>query len=345
MYENETYEAILQRMLDRVPNDIDKREGSIIYDALAPAAAELAQMYAGLDMILRLGFGETSSGEYLDLRARDRGITRKPSTPAIRKGLFYDINNNPVDVPIGSRFLCEDIIFIVRSKLKDGVYALECETKGKIGNTVFGQLSPVTHINRLETAELTDILIPGEDEESDESLRNRYLQAVREPGTSGNVADYRRWANEVAGVGAAKVVPLWDGPGTVKVIIIDTNKQPASEELINKVAEHIEAVRPVCADVTVTSAIGKPINVSATVVLAPRYTLSSVQDEFHSLLSQHLSEISFSMTYVSYAKIGTILLNTPGVIDYNNLLLNGNTVNIPIQDDEVPIIGAINLGV
>lgn len=345
MFENETYEAILQRMLDRVPNDIDKREGSIIYDALAPAAAELAQMYAGLDIILRLGFGETSSGEYLDLRANDRGITRKPSTPAIRKGLFYDSNNKPVNVPIGSKFLCEDIIFIVRSKLEDGVFELECETKGKIGNTVFGQLSPVEHIDGLETAELTDILIPGEDEESDESLRNRYLQAVREPGTSGNVADYKRWAAEVAGVGAAKVIPLWRGPGTVKIIIVDTNKRPANGELVNKVAEHIEKVRPICSDVTVTSAIGKPINVSATVVLARGYSLSSVQDEFHSLLNQHFSEISFSTTYVSYAKIGTILLSTPGVIDYSNLLLNDNTVNIPIQEDEVPVIGMINLGV
>lgn len=345
MYENETYEVILQRMLDRVPNDIDKREGSIIYDALAPAAAELAQMYAGLDIILRLGFGETSSGEYLDLRASDRGITRKPSTTAIRKGLFYDNNNNPIDVPIGSRFLCEDIIFVVRSKLENGVFELECETKGKIGNTVFGQLSPIEYINGLETAELTDILIPGEDEESDESLRNRYLQAVREPGTSGNVTDYKRWATEVTGVGAAKVVPLWNGPGTVKVIIVDTNKQPTSEELINKVAEHIEEVRPICADVTVTSAIGKPINVSATVVLTPGYSLRTVQEKFLLLLNQHLSEISFLMTYVSYAKIGTILLSTPGVIDYSNLLLNGNTVNIPIQEDEVPVIGTINLGV
>ena len=39
------YDTILQRMLDTVPTQIDKREGSIIYDALGPAAAELAQMY------------------------------------------------------------------------------------------------------------------------------------------------------------------------------------------------------------------------------------------------------------------------------------------------------------
>lgn len=41
MYENITYEVILNRMLDRVPDYMDKREGSVIYDAMAPAAVEM----------------------------------------------------------------------------------------------------------------------------------------------------------------------------------------------------------------------------------------------------------------------------------------------------------------
>ena len=56
MYEHITFDVILERMMDRVPNNIDKREGSIIYDALAPAAVELAQMYIELDVILNETF-------------------------------------------------------------------------------------------------------------------------------------------------------------------------------------------------------------------------------------------------------------------------------------------------
>ena len=52
MFEDMTYEVILKRMLDRVKNSIDKREGSIIYDALAPAAVELSIMYDELDTSL-----------------------------------------------------------------------------------------------------------------------------------------------------------------------------------------------------------------------------------------------------------------------------------------------------
>lgn len=34
-----TFDYIMNRMLESVPDTVDKREGSIIYDALAPAAA------------------------------------------------------------------------------------------------------------------------------------------------------------------------------------------------------------------------------------------------------------------------------------------------------------------
>ncbi|ANB62102.1 baseplate J/gp47 family protein [Anoxybacteroides amylolyticum] len=345
MFENQTFEAILQRMLDRIPDDIDKQEGSVIYDALAPAAEELAQMYAELDVVLRLVFGETSTGEYLDKRAADFGVYRKQATPAVRKGVFTDGNNAPFNIPIGSRFRLNDMVYVAIEKITDGQFRMQAETSGSVGNQEFGNLLPIEPIEGLGTAILADVLIPGEDEESDDSLRKRFLQKVREPGTSGNAADYKRWATEVAGVGAAKVTPLWNGPGTVKVIIVNTDMQPATNELVAQVQEYIEQVRPIGASVTVVSATGKSINVSANVVLALGYTLQNVQDAFAVSLDEYFKEIAFSMTYVSYAKIGTLLLNTPGVIDYSGLTLNGGAVNIALQDDEVPVLGTISLGV
>lgn len=345
MYEHQTFDAILRRMLDRVPSGIDKRQGSIIYDALAPAAAELAQMYIELDTVLRLGFGETAGGEYLDLRASDMGITRKPASAALRKGLFFDSNNQPMDVPIGSRFSCEQVNFVVRTRTAVGEFELECETPGEIGNNVYGQMLPIEYVPGLARAELADVLVPGEETESDESLRNRYLQKVREPGTSGNAADYKRWATEVVGVGAAKVLPLWNGPGTVKVIIVDSERKPAPPALVAAAAAHIEAVRPIGADVTVVSAEGKAIDISAAVTLAQGYTLQQVRGDFEQLLASYLRETAFELTYVSYARIGTLLLSTPGVLDYAGLSLNGGMTNIALDDEEVPVLGTLTLEV
>ncbi|MED0686550.1 baseplate J/gp47 family protein [Anoxybacillus ayderensis] len=345
MFENQTFETILQRMLDRIPDDIDKREGSIIYDALAPAAMELAQMYAELDVVLRLAFGETSTGEYLDKRTADFGVYRKQATASIRKGVFTDGNNAPFNIPIGSRFRLNDIVYVATEKITDGQFRMQAETLGSIGNQDFGSLLPIEPIEGLGTATLANVLIPGEDEENDESLRKRFMQKVREPGTSGNAADYRRWATEVTGVGAAKVTPLWNGPGTVKVTIVNTDMRPATNELVAQVQEYIEQVRPIGAAVTVASAIGKAIDVSANVVLASGYTLQNVQDAFAASLDEYFREIAFSMTYVSYAKIGTLLLNTPGVIDYSGLIVNGGTANVVLQDEEVPVRGGVSISV
>lgn len=345
LFENQTFETILQRMLDRIPDDIDKREGSIIYDALAPAAMELAQMYAELDVVLRLAFGETSTGEYLDRRAADFGVYRKQATPAVRKGVFADGNGAPFNIPIGSRFRLNDMVYVAIEKIVDGQFRMRAETSGSAGNQEFGNMLPIEPIEGLGTAILSDVLVPGEDEESDDSLRKRFLQKVREPGTSGNASDYKQWATEVAGVGSAKVTPLWNGPGTVKVTIVNTDMQPATTELVEKVQEYIEQVRPIGAFVTVASATGKPIDVSANVVLASGYTLQNVQDAFAASLDKYLKEIAFSMTYVSYAKIGTLLLSTPGVIDYSELTVNGGTANVALQDDEVPVLGSVVLGV
>ena len=39
MYEDMTFENIMDRCLDRVSSSIDKREGSVVYDAIAPAVS------------------------------------------------------------------------------------------------------------------------------------------------------------------------------------------------------------------------------------------------------------------------------------------------------------------
>lgn len=345
MFEYQTFEAILQRMLDQIPDDIDKQEGSVIYDALAPAAMELAQMYTELDVVLRLAFGETATGEYLDRRAADFGVYRKQATSAIRKGVFTDEGGAPFDIPIGSRFRINDMVYVAIGKIADGHFRMQSEAPGVAGNQEFGNLLPIEPIEGLGKATLADVLVPGEDEESDEALRKRFLQKVREPGTSGNAADYKRWATEVAGVGAAKVTPLWKGPGTVKITIVNTDMRPATNDLVLQVQKYIEQIRPIGAAVTVASATGKPISVSAKIILASGYTLQNVQDAFIASLNEFLNEIAFSVTYVSYAKIGTLLLSTPGVIDYSALTVNGSTANVALQDDEVPILGVVALGV
>lgn len=345
MYEAQTYELILKRMLERVPADLDKREGSIIFDALSPAAAELAQAYAALEVNLKLFSAQTSSGDYLELRTKDYGITRKAAAKSQRKGLFFGQNDTPLEVALGSRFSIEQVNYTSIERISTGQYILECEVAGSIGNQNFGALLPIDYLSGLTRAELSDILIPGTDAETDDELRQRYLQRVRQPATSGNAAQYRQWATEVPGVGDAKVFPLWAGPGSVKLAIADSKKQPASLTLVDTVADYLETVRPIGAAVTVVSAAAKEINVSAVLSLASGYAIQAVTDTFSMELEVYLQEIAFTSSYVSYAKVGTLLLNTPGVLDYTGLTVNGGSANLALEAEEIPVLGTVGLGV
>lgn len=345
MYESMTYEAILQRMLAKVPDTIDKREGSVIYDALAPAAAELTQAYMELDVILALAFADTSRDEYLDMRTAEMGIDRIAATYALRKGFFYAANDVSMDVPVGARFTIESLTYIVVEKISTGQFNLQCETAGDAGNIPFGTMIPVDYIAGLTKSVLADIITPGEEEETDDSLQDRYHFRVRQPITSGNIYHYKQWAREVAGVGDAKVFPLWAGNGTVKVAIADSDMQPAIPALVSTVALYIETVRPIGATVTVVSATGKSLVIAAKVILAVGYSLQSVYDSFYTAVQSYLKDIAFDASYVSYARVGTLLLSVAGVDDYIDLKINGVAGNITLDGEEIPVLGSIDLEV
>lgn len=206
MYENVTYEEILQRMLDRVSAKFDKREGSIIFDTHSPTANELKILYIELDAILREAYGDTASREFLILRCRERGITPYPSTNAVLRGIFTPAN---IDVT-GKRFNIGAINYIAVEKIADGEYRVECETPGAVGNQYLGQMIPIEYVEGLETAELTEVLIPGEDEENTEDLRERYFRSFEEGAFGGNRRDYLDKTNSIPGVGSTKVTRIWN---------------------------------------------------------------------------------------------------------------------------------------
>lgn len=206
MYENVIYESILKRMLDRVSNKIDKREGSIIFDTHSPTAIELQILYMELDNILREGYGDTASREYLIRRCKERGITPYGATNAILRGEFTPTN---IDVT-GQRFNIGSINFIAIEKIYDGEYQVQCETPGIVGNQQLGTMIPIEYIEGLETAELVEVLIPGEDEEDTEDLRTRYFDSFNEQAFGGNVQDYLNKTNAIPGVGSTKVTRVWN---------------------------------------------------------------------------------------------------------------------------------------
>lgn len=204
-----TYNEILERMLSRVNDKFDKREGSVIFDTHSPTAIELQLLYIELNTLISEAYGDTASREFLILRCKERGITPDPATNAILRGVFTPSN---IDV-IGKRFNIGTMNYVVLREATDsgGGYEVQCETPGIIGNQYLGQMIPIEYIDGLETATLTEILIPGEDEEDTEVLRDRYFASFEEKAFGGNRKDYITKTNAIPGVGSTKVTRVWNG--------------------------------------------------------------------------------------------------------------------------------------
>lgn len=350
MYEAQTYQAILQRMLNRVPNNVDKREGSVVFDALAPAAAELAQMYIELDINYNLSFADTATGDDLTRRASEFGVNRYPATRARRKGVFFDGNNNLLDVPLGGRYSIQGVNYVVLSKISLGTFTLECETAGAVGNQQFGTLLPIDFVPDLARAELQDVLVPGQDQESDAALRERYYTAINEPAFGGNISDYKHKINSMDGVGGTKVFPTWQGGGTVKCTIIGSDWLEPSPELINQVQTEVDptvnsgqgmGTAPIGHKVTITGVQGQMIDIETTVSLQAGTTVGQVQQDIEDAIQAYFLELrqawaNEEQTTVRVSQIDSRILAVAGVEDVTDTKLNGSAANIVLDAESVP---------
>lgn len=352
MFEEYTYEYILNKMLDNISENIDKREGSVIYNAIAPAAMELSEMYKKLASSINSVFVDTAGGTFLDNLTKQFGIERNQATQAIKKGIFYDSNNQLMDVEIGKRFSINTIIYFVYEKISTGIYQMQCETAGEIGNVQSGNLLPIDYIAGLSVAELTDVLIPAVDEETDEELRERFYTSVNSVAFGGNIADYKEKVKEIDGVGAVKVIPVWNGGGTVKLVVLDDSYNSASDILIQNVQHAVghegDGIAPVGHIVTTIAAENVEITVSTTVTLEEGFETSVVKTAIETAINNYLTEIkkewedSNTLT-IRIAHIESRMLDVKGVVDIAETTINGSTSNLILTNEQIPLLSEVVL--
>lgn len=343
-YSDEVQLEILRDMLSRLPNELDRSVGSFSFDMLSPVSIELARLIAKEKEIKNKLSLKNETGDELEQRIRELTgvIIRKPATYA--SGVVTIVGQPGTKIEKGTLVSTDSIRFEVVNDAEvessgEVDVIVECKEKGSIGNVSSGMIRyfPVT-IQGLESVTNKEDFINGYDRETDESLYERYEEYIRTPTTSGNKYHYMQWAKEVDGVGSVKVQGADEvGPGNVRVVIIDRNQGVASEELINATKDYIETQRPIGANVTVDTGFPKNISITADVRLADRHTIQNVTKEFTKRLEEYRKDIAFKETYVSFAKINQILLSTDGVLDLENLLVDGDTNNISLDSEEIPI--------
>ena len=360
MFEDQIFENIMRRMLSKVPKDMDIREASIVYDALAPAAMEIESLYIALDIILQETFADSNSRPYLIRRCAERGIIPDSASNAILKGEFT------IQIPAGSRFSLDELNYVVGDYIGQEVpptgyyiYQVECETAGTVGNGRFGRLIPISYINNLTYAAITELLIPGEDEQSTEALRQEYFDSFNMVAYGGNIADYKKKVLDIPGLGAVKVTPVWQGGGTVKLTILDAEFNKATDTLINTVQTIIDPTKdqkglglaPIGHIVTVDTPKEITVNISMNVDLASGYEWEQVRTAIEDAVKDYLLGLrkvwspndkpESDNLSIKIAQITAATLNVEGVSDVYNVSINGATGNLEIGAYEIPVFGSV----
>lgn len=365
MFEDKTYEALLQEVLDNAPDGIDTRQGSIFYDAVSGVIIKIAELYMNLDLVLTLTQVDTTSGEYLDVKASEYGLTRHAATNA-----KYNVAFEGTTPESGERFFTGGQYFVLGKTDSDVLY-LEAETAGTVNNGIISGTPavPVNNIQGLESASFGTILEYGTDTEDDDSLRRRVREKIGGPAENGNKQHYKTWCESYDGVGKARIFPLWNGPNTVKAVLINPDGLPCSAELVSAVQEYIdpatsgytvtvdgvtytvgdglgEGVANLGAHFTAASALPLTVSVSFTAVLASGYTVEDAALAADTAITEYLKSMvltaeSPSDVVVRVSSVGAIIAGLDPILDYSNLTLNGGTANIAPGDNYVPVLGEV----
>ena len=359
--------AIRGRMLAKVTDTVDKSEGSYVWDSLSPVAIEMVFIRMALQKALKLGFAQTVDAEnidYLVMRAEEHGVYRTAATYAT--GSIHITGKPKTVVPSGLKLATEadadlnikSVFFVTTETVTisdDGTadVAIKAVDAGVSGDVSAGSIVLLaTARKNVYSVTNQAATTGGTDDESLESLLARYLEKVRNPGTSGNMADYKQWATSVNGVGDAHVIPLWNGEGTVKVVVLGADKKPAAADIVEAVRQYIndkaatgDRMAPIGATVTIVPASTVSMTLDATIVMnaSAGVALSAIQASLTSALEAYLSKMAFQTSTIRYSRIGAIILDQTGVVDYSSLTINGQTGNLSLQEDQVAIVGTVTL--
>lgn len=342
----------------------DFNVGSIVRTLLEGAAAMMEECYYLISVLLSRFWIRTATGEWLDRRAEDFGKTRKPGSCA--EGLVIIGRDSPapfsISIPAGTTFEIDGFGFITLDpavirigETQTGAY-VRAQQIGSVSkyveDTVLHQVGIA--ISGIEWAKVKK-LEGGADIESDDDFRTRLLNWLRNPGTSGNIADYKNWCMDIEGVTGVRVLPTWDGPGTVKLVILGPDRKTPGVELVQVVQDTIAPedeysetrLAPIGATVTVVGAKAVEVAVEATILQDTEkpVALEVIKENFIYALQMYLAEMALKTTMVRYNRIGALLASQDGVLDYLECTINGEEKNLPVTDENVAVVGTVTLHV
>lgn len=335
-------DSIIERMRNSLKNPASKIEGSFAMDSIFAVSQELSRvMYERVINFIDLTMLDTAPYEYLDRKGQDYGLERNPATPAVGYVQFSGLPGTII--PKGTILLSEDNTFATDYEAvipSSGTVSISCTCSeaGTQGNILAGAITQIRTADSINgvTVANAEAFEGGTEEEDDESYRNRILEKIRLPLASGNSNSYVYWAKQVSGVGNARCIPLWNGAGTVKVIILGSDGKAPDDEVLQNVADYIETQRPIGAKVTVSKAEAHAVSIDATITISSGYKLTDVKNEIDRTIREYLTGIAYEEDNktLSYFKVSDLIFNVSGVADVLDYTINGGKTSVTAGTSE-----------
>lgn len=362
------FDYFMDKALDRVPVGIDTREGAIIHDALAPAAYSMAELAMLFHHMFIDTYTQTAGGEFLDYRATERGMRRRPATFCVVKGKFTNTEGDPFELEMGTRFASlgvEPIYYKVIEKVSEGMYHLAAEVAGNSANRYVGQILPIDNMNDFGHGAIISVEIPARDEEDDESLRRRIMSYNTFTQYGGNVADYITAVRDIEDVGAVQVYPTWNGGGTVKLVILNNDFLTPSQSLLDKVQGLIDpqdaraegyGIAPIGHFVSVVAPTSMTIKFDVAVDLESGYSSDDLKSDVANTIEKFINNLrqtkwgelvnerEYYLT-IYRSQLIAELLKVGGVVNVSKLQMNESDSDISLTfnkaESELPIVGEV----
>lgn len=353
MFENKTFESILEQMLSEVDTEIDKREGSMIYDALAPCAMRLAEAYRALSDLEQQLNPETASGKFLLALGEKYGVQRKGATPAI---LLMQAEPQTLDIPIGTRFFAGECTYTVSGKNDDGNWLLTAEQDGTVGDVLSGSAIPAEYLQGLLSAQIVGIYRHGVEQENDAHYRARVIKAMRRISFGGNRADYETWIKQDERVVYARVSPAWVTGSDIVIEVLGQGYDFLENDVIAALQERIcptsggnsgTGIAPIGHSVKIKRPTVQEISIDLTMDLQEDAIVSEVRQQVTDALTAYLEQLrekwERSETITLYREdMIRIVKSIGGVISVSRFLING--LALDLSTDDLPILLGVHYG-
>lgn len=351
-------EDIQGRMMNDLPKDIDDMPGGFPYDMTMPTALVASELINfQLVRALMIAFPQYAWGDWLDMHGKREHIQRHQATYASGELRITGIQGTEIPIDrIFSTVVTSDTPAVEFQSTKtvkigeEGYVMLPVRalfpgsSSNVLADTVIMQNKPMDGVTSVTNPEP---IRGGTEIESDGDYYARIQMKNESESFSyiGNDNDYERWALSVDGIKSCIVMKAWNGPGTVKLVLVDSNGDPASDVLAQAVYDYIvspgdrsKRLLPTgTAELTVMGASVVEISYQCTgLEYNPEVTNpGQVETDFREAV-EAVYKRAKTMEKVVYHQVESLITDLPGVIDYETFVMNGAEVDISLAKDEYP---------